>query len=184
MKKGTKEILVHRGPVSFELIGSLLSDLNLRMDELGMSMSSKKSIYAIVVECLENILKHTGELECKDLSESDSKYCIHFSFEKDGEGTFLVRAGNPLNREQLEVLRDKIDLVNKLSHKEIKELYKNTAREFCIDHKGGAGLGIISIAKLARSKLEYSFEPMDKHMYYFHLLIRIPNVELKTEVYY
>ncbi len=66
-------------------------------------------------------------------------------------------------------LKKRLDKVNKLDIKEIKDLYRQILDTSEFSKKGGAGLGLIEMAIKTGNRLDYDFVPVDKNFSYFIL---------------
>ena len=63
-----------------------------------------------------------------------------------------------------------IDNINKLNKDDLNALYKKQIREGSLSEKGGAGLGLIDIARKTGRQLEYQFLPLQDNTNHFFLL--------------
>ncbi len=155
------------GILKYDTIEVLLNKANAELDKLGTNYRLKKKIYRVMVECLENILKHSLKIE-----SSHSEYLSKFTFETDGENYFLT-TGNPVFNKDVETVKIKLDKVNELDLIGLKEMHDEVISRGTISNKGGAGLGIIDIAIKSQNELKYSFEPLKKDISYFWLEVKI-----------
>lgn len=153
-------ILTHSGPLSYEEIGFLLNRMSAYVDKQGMSITIKKKVYSAMVESLENIYKH------QDIISNDSEHQPRFSLYLDNND-FSLFASNSILKLKVPPLKDKLDRVNTLDKNGLKELYKMTILSGNVSPKGGAGLGIINIAKVSENRINYKFEEInDKYTYF------------------
>ncbi|MBI4648779.1 MAG: DUF1987 domain-containing protein, partial [Bacteroidia bacterium] len=161
-----EKIIEYTGHLTQETIEKLLKEVSIKMEEKNLVTLYKKKVYGAMVECLDNIYKHCD-------NTFDSKACdTKFYIEKHDNSIEIISQNSILN-ENIPALKDKIELINKLSKSEIKELYKNTILNANITDKGGAGLGIINIVKISGNKLSYEFIPIDNKYSCFILNIKI-----------
>ena len=65
------------------------------------------------------------------------------------------------------MLVQRIDLLNAMDELELKQAYKKTLREGSFSDKGGAGLGLIEIARKSTEKLRYDFDDTGEGRYFF-----------------
>ncbi|MBN2521401.1 MAG: SiaB family protein kinase [Bacteroidales bacterium] len=165
-------ILEHQGDLSFDLIGDFLSQLNRIMDQMAMELNSKKILYSIMVECLENIYRHF-DMDNEEIPAIITEYNTNFSLKQANDDTFVLKAGNLIWNKNIPKLKEKLDLVNSLDKNGLKNLYKNAIRNITLHKEDGAGLGIIDIAKLSGNKLIYSFQNISNEISYFHLTVTI-----------
>lgn len=163
-------MLSHQGNFSFKMIGELLKDLCQKMDEMDLSVSYKKAIYSIMVECLENIYRH---YEMNSSINKNVQKIPHFTLQIIENEEFLLTSGNPIVNSKIEGLKKRIDWINEINQKELKEQYRNTLKKLNLSTRQGAGIGIIAIVKLAGNKIKYHFEPLNEDISYFTMTIKI-----------
>jgi hypothetical protein len=161
-----ENILAHYGPLSYEEIGFLLNRMSAFVDKQGMNITVKKKVYSAMVESLENIYKH------QDIISSNSDYQPRFSLFLDDK-EFSLFASNSLLTCKIGPLKDKLDKVNSLNREGLKDLYKLTILSGNVSPKGGAGLGIINIAKVSENKINYKFENVNDEFSYFTINVSI-----------
>ncbi|HQB77121.1 MAG TPA: SiaB family protein kinase [Tenuifilaceae bacterium] len=153
-------ILNHKGPLSYEEIGFLLNRMTMLLDKLGMNVTTKKKAYSAMVESLENIYKH------QDIIADDFEHVPQFTMEQCNE-SFCISASNSIMNHKIPALKEKLDKVNSLDKDGLKDLYKSTILSGNVSQKGGAGLGIINIAKVSENKISYAFKKLsDTHSYF------------------
>lgn len=161
-----EELLRHFGPLSYEEIGFLLNKMATLLDKRGMNITIRKKVYAAMVESLENIYKH------QDHIINDSAYLPKFSLSIDSQNLYLLVSNSILNH-KVTLLKTKLDKVNSLDKDGLKDLYKNTILSGNVSPKGGAGLGIINIAKVSENKVNYTFSAINDKYSYFTLNVMI-----------
>jgi hypothetical protein len=99
-----------------------------------------------------------------------------------GQGLFMlgkkndayhIITSNLVDAKQEVVLKNTIDSLNAATPLELKEMYKKQLREGKISGKGGAGLGLIDIARKTQNPLDYMFFPADVDKKYFLLKVKV-----------
>jgi len=154
-----EELLRHFGPLNYEEIGFLLNKMSALLDNRGMNITVRKKVYAAMVESLENIYKHQDFIDNK-------AYLPKFELYIDSKNLSMFISNSILNH-KVSLLKNKLDKVNSLDKDGLKDLYKNTILSGNLSPKGGAGLGIINIAKVSENKINYTFASInDKHSYF------------------
>ena len=159
-----------------------LTDNILELAETGMQTESennltKKKVYFIMVESLQNITRHQGTPETRMLEG-------FFSMNKYPSG-YLITSGNIVENKDIDVLKQKLDKVNSLDGAQLKELYQEMLAEGSFSSKGGAGLGLIEMARKSGNKLTYHFEAVNADFSYFYFQCNIANKnaeQLETSV--
>jgi len=160
-----EELLRHFGPLNYEEIGILLNKMTAILDERAFNITVRKKVYAAMVESLENIYKH------QDHVDGDA-FLPKFSLIIDANN-LLMFVSNSILSHKVSPLKNKLDKVNSLNKDGLKDLYKNTILSGNVSPKGGAGLGIINIAKVSENKINYTFATINDKYSYFTLNVMI-----------
>ncbi len=146
-----------------------LADINIQKT-LGQSTFQKR-IYYIMVEGLQNITMHQ-----EGPSDFLEKYPGIFAIQRFKD-FYYITTGNLIKNENIPPLKAKIDQINSLDKEELKKLHKEILRTGAISEKGGAGLGLIEMARKSGHKLISSFELVNDKYSYFYLQTKIPLVK-------
>ncbi len=157
-------ILVYEGEFTQEITKSVLAMAERNMDSMGEESTTKRKVFNVMVECLQNIVKHGESYE----SGEGFEYNAVFMIGKKGE-EYIIASGNPLYNEGIEGLSQRLDKVNSLDKEGLKQLYKDIIKNTSISEKGGAGLGFVDMARKSGQKLEYGFVEMDDERSFFSL---------------
>ncbi|MDP4267330.1 MAG: SiaB family protein kinase [Bacteroidota bacterium] len=157
--------LVYEGEFTQDITKAVLSMTEKQMAYSGEQSTVKKKVFNIMVECLQNICKHSEN------TYYNSSAIFMVGLEED---TYFICTGNPVKNENVELLKMKMQEINNLDKEGLKALYKEIVSKGTISDKGGAGLGLIDIARKAGTKLEYSFEQIDNLMTFFSFMVKIP----------
>jgi len=164
-------ILSFKGVFTADLLTSILSILESKMIDLDVDSKKKKRVYNILVECFQNLYHHIEEIgDTEELIKHQKTALIMIKHE---DGVFMVRTGNFLDKEAIPSIKDKLDIVNKMSSEELRELYRDTLNNENRSEKGTAGLGFIDIARKSRNKLEYNFIDVTDRIGFFCLNVVI-----------
>lgn len=169
-KVGNSILLSHFGHLAYDTIGDLLRMLDYKMKEMIIDEIIRKKIYAIIVECLENIDRHKNLYP----DNLDKKFDTKFTLELKNNAFFVV-TGNVIKNEIVKTLKNQLDMVNSLDEKGLKKLYRKTLLTGQISEKGGAGVGIIDMAKISRNKIKYNFESINNELSYYQIQLKINN---------
>ena len=151
----SKSILSYQGPLTFSTIDWLLSEFKMAAQDHSLPFKAYKKMISIMIEALENVSRYSEQVPVNgERTPGFSPSCqINRS-----TGRIEIITRNPVKKKDVELLRRRIDHVNKHDRDELKMLYKSTIVNGEFTPQGGAGLGFIEMAKTAGSKLEYQFE--------------------------
>ncbi len=150
----------------FHLIVSLMISLNLVQKSFKLKNTRIHIGHPGKYESLENIYKH------QDIIADDFEHVPQFTMEQCNE-SFCISASNSIMNHKITALKEKLDKVNSLDKNGLKDLYKSTILSGNVSPKGGAGLGIINIAKVSENKISYAFKKLSDTHSYFTLKVTI-----------
>jgi len=163
-------ILHFAGNIRYDTIGNLINELKGKVVFLGIQTNIYKRILLVMIETLENILKHSVDPAKTDCV--NKKYAPCFSIKKVDEKYILV-SSNLIEKTNIPRLENRLTSLNLLDYHGLKELYKSTIMDGQFSHKGGAGLGFIEIAKISSDKIRYSFRSVNPDLSYFRFTVTI-----------
>lgn len=159
--------LEYRGPLNFAVIDSLLIKLKKTNEFAVLNKTTGKRVYSMVVECLENILKHT-EL---NLLNNPVMYS-HISVAKEND-KIIIKAGNPVTDDAKDNIASRLDHLNNSDEVALKALYENKIKSDLNSDDICAGLGFIYISLKSGNKIMYSFSPLINGYLYFEIQITL-----------
>ncbi len=162
--------LYYKGALHYDNIGELISELKEVMYEKHVKQATYKKVLMIMIEALENIFKYYEHSD--HIEDFYNKFPPEVKIEEQGE-IFIFYASNPVNNHDVPELKGRLDAINKLDKEGIKARYKEVITNGEFSEKGGAGLGIIEMAKLADSNLIYQFQKIDSNFKKFILRLEI-----------
>ena len=155
-----RHMFAYRGIVTNENSIPLLMLLEKEMENSEFGFVGRKRLFMFVLESLQNVSRHTSGDQYADMS------LVVYSKTDSG---YTVSTGNVIPQAGSDNLRDKLEQINNLDTKEIREVYRQTLSSAEFSNKGGAGLGLIEMAKSTGNKLDYDFVSLDKDYSYFIL---------------
>ncbi len=166
-----KLILVYQGDFTQETTKSILAMAERNLDSAAEESSTKRKVFNVMVEALQNIVKHSSEQGLKAgslisksaifmISKTDSHYC--------------VMTGNPIPKVHRQGLTEVLELLNSKDKEGLKEMYKEIIKNSQISDKGGAGLGFVDMARKSGEKLEFTFPEMNEEYDFFCLKVNVP----------
>ena len=158
-----KIIVSHFGEFSQDLVNSLSTGIEDTMLESGDKKGVVKRMFSILVEGLQNIRIH-GE---RDEDKNQISFLLVLQTEEDYKVTF----GNLIKSENTHKIIERIDTLNEMELEEVKELYMEVLSNGIMSNKGGAGLGFITMALKAKSKIGYQSEEVSDTLTFFSVNI-------------
>ena len=165
--------------------GDFADDITVRLIDLSEShfkegkeqMSIKKKVSFLMAECFQNVIRYGEEITSDDYVPDQSGYFMTRSY----YNKFYIASGNLVEQSKIQLLREKIENINKLGKEELKQLYMKVLGTDEFTSKGGAGLGLIEMARKSGRKLAAEFEKIDSLLAYFYLQMIIDSDENDEE---
>ena len=161
-------VFSYKGGIEGDLFDSLLSLTEDKISAIEKGVKLMRKLQVISIEILQNIFHH---LDGNSRPNSNLETII-FVLGKEEEGYYII-AGNFVPSNEVDELRKRIDYINTLSPVELKERYREQLEKGDFSPKGGAGLGIIDIARKSGQKLEYSFVFSEANYSFFSLKVKV-----------
>ena len=157
------------------------SDDNVTGQLMGLSKSfidgktalkkiSNKVSY-LIAESFQNIIRH-GIPQDEGFHSGPEPDFFQINFLAD---RIIISSKNLIENENIQLLEDRIDHLNELSDEDLKDIWRKTLNEGKRTPKGGAGLGIIDMARKSGLPLKKRFIQIDESYSRFFLGFEITN---------
>lgn len=145
----------------------LINFLSIIEGQMLKCPDTKKRIFYIMVEMLQNIINHADNYT----SQPDGMPGV-FNL-KEGLKKFYLITGNYILNKKIKNLKSKIEHINSLNNNELNELYNTNLLDFDTKVSKKKGLGIIDLRLKSDSRLGYSFKQVDNDYSLFTLQTKI-----------
>lgn len=141
-------------------------------------INSKKRLTYLITECFQNIVRHSAKKHNSDLI-SDVPEMFVF---KAKENIQQVISTNAIREDYVTILRSKLESIHNLSAQELKNLYIEVIKNGQRTERGGAGLGLIDMARKSGMAPAYYFDHLGNGFSNFFFQVNIPDKN-STEVF-
>jgi hypothetical protein len=168
-----KFTLVYEGEITHQITKAFTSLAENKMDSYSEDASMKKKVFHVMVECLQNLSKRAEEFETEGSQGGAGNGIFIVGRLGDDNQDYQVMTGNAVENSKVSELKALLEKINHLDKDGLKELFKKQMREGSLSEKGGAGLGLIDIARKTGEKLEYHFVEIDDKTSFFLLRTKI-----------
>lgn len=155
---------IYRGVFTQNITDSILSLTESNLEKQGENSKIKKRVFTIMVEGLQNITRHQETEENKGISDIAGIFII-----QDKDDRYYITTGNPIYKKNIGRLTEQLNKINSLEPEELKQYYKSVLNDNIISDKGGAGLGLIEMARKSGNKLVYDFVDLEADYAFFYL---------------
>ena len=157
--------LVYEGKVTHQITKAFIALAEAQMEEHEEALKVQRTVFHVMVECLQNISKHADDFTSSDFLFSGRGIFLV----SKGDNEYSVTTGNAVENDKIEELTSMLETINRMDKDELKGLYKKQMKEGRLSEKGGAGLGFIDIKRKTGKELEYHFLPISNDTSFFLL---------------
>jgi len=143
------------GPVSQDLMAELGDALKRKMKSEHAGRSKVMSVFSVLVEQAQNIIRYSAEKVPGNNPEENAKEVSQgiIMVGREGNDRYFVLCGNMVESGQVEPLREKLTILQDMSQDELRKYYKEQRRKKPDARSKGAGLGFIEVARKAGKQL-------------------------------
>ncbi|OFX46397.1 MAG: hypothetical protein A2046_13815 [Bacteroidetes bacterium GWA2_30_7] len=166
--------LVYFGEFSHDITMMFTSMAENDMDKRSEEKVIKKKVFHVLVEILQNLNRHSDEMN--DAKIGNGLFIIGMK-----DDIYYIISSNKVNAKHKDSLETALKQVNAASRPELKEMYKKQIKDGKLSDKGGAGLGLIDIARKSGEQLNYQFLQIDENYYFFILEVEINTKKIEKE---
>jgi ribosomal protein S6 len=157
----------YTGLIDYNKIDILLKQIKKTREFKNLHKTTGKKVYSVIVECLENIVKHSV------IDSNAGNRFLPFISAEDQNKKIIVKAGNLMHEDKKEKVVCCLDKLNKISEEELKALYERIVGKGMREGQNGAGLGYIIMKMKSGNKIEYSFSHIGNNLSFFEIQISI-----------
>ncbi len=161
--------LAYSGEFTDSMTESIIELSEAYLDSSEKLAKLKRRTSFLVAECFQNVVRHS-------MKDDEQKNAFNESFFlRFYENKCFIASENIIQTSVVSSLKSKLDLVNQYDTKELRILYRSMLEEGELSDEGGAGLGLIEMARKTGNKLSYSFDTNDDETSLFYLLLVLEN---------
>jgi hypothetical protein len=148
-------IVEHIGDFTSAYIDSVLVGVEEKLVDRVDLDNVRKKVFHIFVECIQNLYHHVEPVDGIEVEFGSNKLGAILLVK---DGSFCrVTTGNFVSKEKVMMLKGRIEVLNSMTEAEVKSLYRETINNKEFSNKGGAGIGMIDMARKTGNKLGYTF---------------------------
>lgn len=159
-------LLSYIGPVDSSGMDGLLG-LAEKSAAANGGRTMMKRIGNVLIECLQNVMRH-------GLIEEDGFTQLYLTLESTPLG-YQVQCGNMVDAEMSGHLAERLSEINGMEEDVLRKTYIETLCNGQLSDKGGAGLGLLSLAKKASGPIGYRFDAQTDGRELFTLIVTVQN---------
>ena len=166
--QGSTMEYTYRGSFTTKITDTILSLTESNLQDENVEKKIRKRVFFIIVEGLQNITRHQSSDSSDELAGYPGLFVVQYK--PDG---YYITTGNLIKISHQDTIKEQIDKINKLDKTELKKYSLEVLDEGEFSDKGGAGLGLIEIARKSGCKLIYDFNEINDEFAFFYLHTKI-----------
>jgi uncharacterized protein YutE (UPF0331/DUF86 family) len=167
------DLFEYKGKIDPETLDIVLKELTHSRGFESLDKTTGKRVYAIAVECIENISRHSvRKADGKNLPDP------YLTLRKLRNEVMII-AGNSVSESCKSQLKFRLDQINKSDKESLKALFEEKMNKELSGDEKSAGLGFIMIALKSRSGIKYSFNETDQNYPVFEVCITVADYSIK-----
>ncbi len=168
---------IYQGDFSDGITEKIISLSEHSIDGNQEMVKMKNKISFLIVECFQNIVRH-GNAPPANINRTLTLPSL-FSARSTNDCVYITSA-NLIENEEIPKLKQKLEQLNNLGKEEIRALYFEILSNNQISNKGGAGLGLVEMARKSGNPLEYGFENENDKLSLFYLMLKMKEKSVVT----
>jgi hypothetical protein len=157
----------YNGPVDVNVMDVLLKKLKVTHEFEILNKPTRKKVYSILSECLDNIIKYSYKG-----TEEDETTLPYVSIAKQA-GKIILKTGNLVENNKTDDLVKKLDSVNGLDEKNLRIKHDERMTAEVQEDSTPTGLGFIMIKLKSGNNIDYRVTKTDKELSFFEMQINI-----------
>jgi hypothetical protein len=164
-------LICFNGPFSHSIIEDLGKAVRKYLEDEEAQRSAVMDVFSVYVEAAQNVANYANR---PGLGEEERQRLNNGIIVIGRQGDrYVVQSGNPVRPADAEALRRRLDHLATQDKAGLKALYKEQARRRVEPGDGGAGLGLLEMARTARIPLEYALVPEADGLIFFSLKVSL-----------
>lgn len=130
---------------------------------------AKKKVSFLMAECFQNIIRHGGKIEENKTDNIDAGFFLT----RNIWGRYFIASGNLIKNENVAALTEQLDKINTMDKESLRALHVDVLANKGFSEKGGAGLGLIEIARKSGQKIDFVFDDYSDEYSLFYTQINL-----------
>ncbi|MGP8215182.1 MAG: SiaB family protein kinase [Bacteroidia bacterium] len=157
---GKKIIVSFHGEMDQDRVSMLSYTAEHQLETQGARRNTIKRIFNILIELLQNVLLHSA-------SPNHGKPFYFVLAENMDE--YVAICANVVSNEAAKKIQSTLDSIKKMSEKQLKNHYIDVLSNDQYSVKGGAGLGLITVALKCGNNFTFNIIPQDGQVSLFEM---------------
>ena len=164
-------MLCFNGPLNRSIIEEIGIALRKHLEGEEVTRSTVGDVFLVYIEQTQNIRNYAAS-EGKSEREQTLFNSAVVVVRKSEEG-YSVNSGNLIRAEHYNALSERIEALQAMDAIELKQHYKTILKAPKEANQTSAGLGLVSMTRVAKKPIGYDYHPVDDQYGFFSLNVTI-----------
>lgn len=159
-------LLCFNGPLSRSIIEEMGVAVRGYLESEALGKGQVADIFSVYIEQVQNIRQYAAR-RAADAAEQQRLNAAIITIRRQDE-RYTCSAGNLVEQRDVPELESRLQQLLTLDAAGLKKLYKETLKK-PREGEGGAGLGLVNMARVSKVPLTFSFRAVDERWSFFSL---------------
>ncbi|MBN4072908.1 SiaB family protein kinase [Crocinitomix catalasitica] len=132
--------------------------------------STRNKVSYLIAECFQNIIRHSEPQEDEGSTHRSNPKMFGL---RNLNGVYYMTTSNPVNNTKVPELKKMLESLVNVSPEELREIYLASLDSDGHNEAGGAGLGLIEMARKSKRSPVFSFEEVNHTFSNFFMQIEV-----------
>ncbi|MGB3180829.1 MAG: SiaB family protein kinase [Cyclobacteriaceae bacterium] len=156
------------GILDQNLIDELILNAESILKNSESDIKIRKKVFSILVEIVQNIYQYSHDV----MGTDESEVTVEFTLRKSAKGYQIV-SRNTISEKSIPLFRKKLEKVNRMDKKSLRKKYLDILANGKFSSSGGAGVGLMHIARNSGKKINYNFSQPTQDQSFFSLEVNV-----------
>lgn len=157
-------MICFNGAFVHSIIEEIGSALRRYLESSETKKGSAMDVFSVYIEQAQNVRNYLARKSFAEASHNNAIIVIGRRGER-----YVVSSGNIIESPDVTELSARLDSLTRLDAEGLRRLFKEQLRAPVRSEGGGAGMGLIEIARRSSEALQYAFHPVDDRYRFFCL---------------
>ena len=157
-------MICFNGAFVHSIIEEIGSALRRYLEGSETKKGSAMDVFSVYIEQAQNVRNYLARKSFAEASHNNAIIVIGRRGER-----YVVSSGNIIESQDVTELSARLDSLTRLDAEGLRRLFKERLRAPTRSEGGGAGMGLIEIARRSSEALQYAFHPVDDRYRFFCL---------------
>ena len=159
--------MIWSGHITSDIGEEVISFNETKLMEEFIDTAVRRKVFSVLVETIENVAKYGVDKRSEEL------FGMPVVILKLEGQDYQLTTGNLIKNEEVKILKDKIDTINRYDKEGLKKFYQKSLSEQTVESERTGNMGLIDMARKSGTKLHYKFDEVNDTFSYFNLSVTI-----------